>query len=66
MSHSCQNKLNNFCHICSEVLLKSQRKPLSKLIRTAYELYIGCTIRDQDMVWVLRICCRSCSRTLAG
>jgi len=58
MLHSCQKKLNSFCHICSEVVLKSQKNPLSKLMRRAYELYSGCKIRDQDMVWVLRICCR--------
>jgi len=66
MSRSCQNRLNSFCHICSKVPLKSQRKPLSKLMRRAYELHFDCKIRDQDMVWVLRICCSSCSRTLAS
>ena len=31
-SCSCQNKLNRFCHICGEVVLKSQRKAQSKLM----------------------------------
>ena len=66
MSHSCQHKLNSFCHICGEVVLKSQRKPLSKLMRRAYDLYFGSKIRDQDVVSVLRNCCRLCTRTMAG
>jgi hypothetical protein len=32
-SLSCQNERNNFYYICGEVVLKSQRKPLSQLVR---------------------------------
>ena len=56
MSRSYQNKPNSFCYICSEVVWKSQRKPLSKLVRKAYELYFGCKIGDQEKVWWWRIC----------
>jgi hypothetical protein len=66
MSRSCQNKPNSFWYICGEVVLKSQRKPLSQLVRNAYELYFGCKVGDQDKVWAPKICCSSCSRTLAG
>ena len=55
MSCSYQNKPNSFCYICSEVVWKSQRKPLSKLVRKAYELYFGCKIGDQDKVWAPKI-----------
>jgi hypothetical protein len=66
MSRSCQNKLNSFCYICSKVALKLQRKPLLQLMRKGYDLYFGCKVRDQDKVWAPKICCSSCSRTLAG
>jgi hypothetical protein len=48
------------------VVLKSQINPLSKHLRRAYELYFGCKVGDEVKVWGLRICCVSCSRTLAG
>jgi hypothetical protein len=66
MSRSCQNKPNSFCYICGEVVLKSERRPLSQFVRKAYELYFGCKVGDQDKVWVPKICCSSCSRTLVG
>jgi hypothetical protein len=47
MSRSYQNKLNSFCYICGEMVLKSQRNALSKLVRKAYELYFGCKIGDE-------------------
>jgi hypothetical protein len=49
MSLSCQNKSNSFCYICSEVVLKSQRKSLSELVRKAYELYFGCEVGDDKL-----------------
>jgi hypothetical protein len=63
MSCSCQN---SFCFICGEVVLKSQRKPLSQLVIKVYVLYFGCKVRDQDQILALKVCCKSCSRTLAG
>lgn len=47
MSLSCQNKQNSLCYICSEVILRSWRNPLSKLVRKTYELYLGCEVRDE-------------------
>jgi hypothetical protein len=52
ISCACQN---SFCYICGEVVLKSQRKPLSQLVRKAYELYFGCKVGDQDKIWALKI-----------
>ena len=49
MSLSCQNKSNSFCYVCSEVVLKSQRKSLSELVRKAYELYFGCEVGDDKL-----------------
>jgi hypothetical protein len=47
MSRSCQN---TFCYICSEVVLKLQRKPLSQHVRKAYELYFGCKVGEEDKI----------------
>jgi hypothetical protein len=66
MSRSRQNKPNSFCYICGEVVLKSQTKPLSQLVRKAYELYFGCEVGHEDKVLAPKVCCSSCSRTLAG
>ena len=63
---SCQKKLNNFCYIFGEVVLKLQRKPLSKQTRKVYELYFGGKVRDKDKFGAPRICCSSSSRSLAG
>jgi hypothetical protein len=32
----------------------------------SYELYFRCKVGDQDQIWGPKICCSSCSRTLAG
>jgi hypothetical protein len=48
------------------VVLKAQRKPLSQLVRKAYELYFGCKVRVQDKILAPKIFCSSCSRALAG
>jgi hypothetical protein len=37
-----------------------------KVVGNAYELHCGCTVGDEDKVWAPRICCSSCSRSLAG
>jgi hypothetical protein len=63
LSRSCQN---TFPYICSEVVLKSQRKPLSQAVKKAYELYFGRKLEDQDKIWAPKSCCSSCSRALAG
>jgi hypothetical protein len=60
------NKPNSFRYICGKVVVKPQRKPLSQLVRKDYELYSGCQVRDQDKIWVPKICCSSCSRSVAG
>jgi len=63
---SCHNNPNSFCYICVEVVLKSHGKPLPKLVGNAYELHCGSKIGGEENLWGPRICCSSCSRTLAG
>lgn len=62
----CVNKADNFCYICGEVTAKAYQKPISPLVKKAYELYFGCKVGDQDKPWAPKVCCSSCSRTLTG
>ena len=57
---SCKNSPNVFCYVCGEFATKSQRRPISKLMKTAYGLYFGCTLGDQDKQWALHIMCIKC------
>lgn len=56
----CVNSPNNFCYICGLYVTKSQKKPLSNLIKKCYLEYFGYNIRHQDKHWVPTICCTSC------
>jgi hypothetical protein len=40
-------KTGQFCYVCGELTMKAQVKPLSPLLRKAYELYFGCKFGDQ-------------------
>lgn len=62
----CVNKADKFCYICGEVTAKAYQKPISSLVKKAYELYFGCKVGDQDKSWAPKVCCSSCSRTLTG
>lgn len=62
----CVNKADSFCYICGEVTAKAYQKPISSLVKKAYELYFGCKVGDQDRSWAPKMCCSSCSRTLTG
>ena len=42
MACSCQNNPNSFCYICGEVVLKSDGKPLPKLVNS-WEMLTNCT-----------------------
>lgn len=66
MSRQCINKPDSFCYVCGEVTFKSTQKPLTPLVKKAYELYFGCKVSDQDKSWAPKICCSSCSRSLTG
>lgn len=49
-SRSCLKKPDSFGYICAEVALKTQRNALSTLEKTAYELYFGFKVDDQDQI----------------
>ena len=63
---TCVNKTDNFCYICGEVTVKAHQKPLSSLVKKAYELCFACKVGDQDKSWAPKICCSSCSRISTG
>jgi hypothetical protein len=56
----CVNPPDNFCYICGLYVTKSQKKPLSDLIKKCYLEYFGYNIRHEGKHWVPRICCTSC------
>lgn len=66
MPRSCLNNSDNFCYICGEVTLKSQRRSISQLVKKSYYLYFQCKIGDQDKPWAPHICCSSCVTLLTG
>lgn len=57
---NCENSANTFCYVCGEFTTKSQRKPISKLIKTAYKFYFGCQLGEQDKQWAPHLTCIRC------
>ena len=64
MTRDCINKVDSFCYICGNFTSKSDIRTISSLIKTAYFLYFGCKIGDQDKQWAPEICCQSCNTRL--
>ena len=48
------------------MIFKGQSRPLSPFLKTAYHLYFGCKIGDQDRVWAPKQSCNSCALSLTG
>jgi hypothetical protein len=66
MSRKCVNSADNFCYVCGQVTLKSQKRTITPMIKKAYSLYFGCGIGDQDKPWAPHICCISCVASLSS
>jgi len=66
MSCSCVNSADLFCYVCGEVMLASQRRSITPLIKKMYHLYFGYKLGDQDKKWALHIVCKSCAVCLGG
>jgi hypothetical protein len=66
MSCSCVNSADLFCYVCGEVMLATQRRSITPLIKKAYHLYFGCKLVDQGKKWALHIVCQSCAIHLGG
>lgn len=60
----CTNHPNNFCFVCGQFTPKSQRKKITSITKTAYSLYFGCALGDQDKDFAPHVCCISCKTGL--
>ena len=65
----CKNSLNCFCYICGFYI--SGKHTTYKIVKgtkycTAYRLYFGMDIGDQDKPWAPHIICGSCRSNLEG
>jgi hypothetical protein len=61
---SCQNKPNSFCYVFGEVL-KGKGSHYQNTWEKLMNCIFCCKFIDEDKVWVPRLCCSSCSRTMA-
>jgi len=64
MPRNCVNNPDNFCYICGEVTFSTRKRPLTPMVKNAYECYFGCKVGDQDKKWAPHVCCISCATTL--
>lgn len=66
MPRKCINDPNSFCYICGEVVFAVQRRNITPVIKTAYNLYFGefCKLGDQNKSWAPHICCKTCYTNL--
>ena len=58
------NSADNFCYICGEFTVSSQKRVCTTRIRKAYHQYFGCKVGDQEKPWAPYICCNSCVTAL--
>lgn len=58
--HSCKNSPNVTCYVCGIFTSKNQIRPISKLMKTAYQFYFGCPLGDQVKKQVPHIMCIRC------
>ena len=66
MTRSCVTSADQFCNVCGEMTLASQRRFITPLAKKAYHLYFGCKLGDQDKKWVPQTVCKSCAIRLGG
>ena len=64
MPRVCVNSADNFCYICGEFTISSQKRVLTTRTRKAYHQYFGCKVGDQEKPWAPHICCNSCVTSL--
>ena len=57
----CVNDPNHFCYVCGQFTTKSQSRPISSLLKSAYHAYFGMKLGDQDKKWAPHIVCVSCN-----
>ena len=68
-SRECKNSPNCFCYVCGFYI--SGKHTTYKIVKgtkywTAYRLYFGMNIGDQDKPWAPHVICGSCRSNLEG
>ena len=48
MPCKCVNRADSFCYVCGKVTFALQKRALTQIVKTAYHLYFGCKVGDQD------------------
>ena len=64
MPRVCANSEDNFCYICWEFTVSSQKRVFTTRTRKAYHQYFGCKVGDQEKPWAPHISCNSCVTAL--
>lgn len=64
MPRECVNSPGSFCYICGKIVFSAQKRPLTAVVKKAYELYFGVKVGDQDKPWAPHQCCNTCPVTL--
>lgn len=61
MPRVCVNHPDNFCYICGQLTIKSQRRNLTPLVKNCYFNYFGFAVRNLDKTWTPSVCCAQCN-----
>jgi hypothetical protein len=60
----CLNNPNVFCYICENFVVKKQRQNINFFFKTAYFVYFGIKLGDQDNLWAPHTVCSVCVEDL--
>ncbi|CAG9782959.1 unnamed protein product, partial [Diatraea saccharalis] len=66
MPRVCVNHPDNFCYICGQLTIKSQRRNLTPLVKNCYFNYFGFPVRNLDKTWTPSVCCAQCVSLLTS
>ena len=64
MPRKCKNHPNSFCYVCGSFIPKSQRRPITPVLKNLYQQYFQIPLGDQDKDWAPHVICTSCSNGL--
>ena len=58
------NSAENVCYICGEVTFSTVKRPLTPMVKRAYECYFVSKVGDQDKKYAPHVFCISCATIL--
>ena len=64
MNCKCNNNLDRFCYICSNVVLPKHQAKITDFVKKAYRDYFGIILGDQDKPFTPQVCCNICVENL--